>query len=451
MVLSSITYIMNQEFLQATESGNKETVLALYSKVNNNVKQNAIIIGLKHKQNDIVKELLSKDTSQINYNKLLLHALFYGAFDIIPLLVERGADLHFKNEYALKWLATCGKMASAGFLIDRDADIYSDNNFLLEWASQTGEIEMVKLLLENGIDFHKNNDSALILAAKHGHLEIVKLYVESCRDDHCMIPEDLFSDNVNIVFRIDKHENGYNDKMVNSHIQFNKNKGIAIGKALDNKHYPIVNYLAENGAVINNNSIINAFREHNNEMAIYLIDKSQLQNPADILSVACRSGNMVIVKYMIETKGIDPNSMRSIYRQEFKSDILSYLLDNGLDKTIAMEGVLSMSMPDIETLETYCKILVEKGVSPIELVNYALDNRMKYDLISYIIEHYKIDVRSVHIPKYTSYEIDAYISRKKLITTIRKNVIMLLKYLTPSSLIIFGFFKYLRYIKLIGN
>ena len=46
----------------------------------------------------------------------------------------------------------------------------------LRCAAENGHFEVVKLLVEKGADIHALNDYALRYAAENGHLEVVKLF-----------------------------------------------------------------------------------------------------------------------------------------------------------------------------------------------------------------------------------------------------------------------------------
>ena len=49
----------------------------------------------------------------------------------------------------------------------------------LLWASENGYLEVVKLLIENGADVSAKDNYALRWASRYGHLEVAKLLIEN--------------------------------------------------------------------------------------------------------------------------------------------------------------------------------------------------------------------------------------------------------------------------------
>ena len=47
------------------------------------------------------------------------------------------------------------------FLIDNGADIRVRNDYALTWSAKNSRLDVLKLLIENGADIHSDNDSAL--------------------------------------------------------------------------------------------------------------------------------------------------------------------------------------------------------------------------------------------------------------------------------------------------
>ena len=63
-------------------------------------------------------------------------------------------------------------------LVENDADVHDKNDEALRLASWKGHLEVVKYLVEHGADVHAQNDEALRWASRYGHLKVVK-YLES--------------------------------------------------------------------------------------------------------------------------------------------------------------------------------------------------------------------------------------------------------------------------------
>ncbi len=84
-------------------------------------------------------------------------------------------------------------------------------------VSKEGNLEIVQLLIEHGVNIHEKKDEAMREAAYHGQLEVIKLLVANDGDIHIKNEEAL-------AFAVSCHTN--------------------------NGHSEVINYLLENGAVI---------------------------------------------------------------------------------------------------------------------------------------------------------------------------------------------------------
>ena len=86
-----------------------------------------------------------------------LHAAAYhGRTEIVRLLGEVGAEIHWRDEYGetALWVAAYrGRTGAAGALLDlgaRTEDGDNDGLTPLHWASAMGHVEVVQLLLDHG-------------------------------------------------------------------------------------------------------------------------------------------------------------------------------------------------------------------------------------------------------------------------------------------------------------
>ena len=61
---------------------------------------------------------------------------------------------------------------------------FQDKNEALTFASQEGHIDIVKYLVENGADIHARDELALREASENGHVEVVKFLLENGADIH---------------------------------------------------------------------------------------------------------------------------------------------------------------------------------------------------------------------------------------------------------------------------
>ncbi len=98
----------------------------------------------------------------------LHYAVLYGAAELIPLLLERGADVNAKDRTGLTPLhaaAMIGRAEEAVLLMDRGADKEARDKFgdtPLHFAAIHGQAGMVRLLHEAGADLSTRNDAGLM-------------------------------------------------------------------------------------------------------------------------------------------------------------------------------------------------------------------------------------------------------------------------------------------------
>jgi|GEM_PF-3334361 len=108
-----------------------------------------------------------------------------GQFDMVKLLVERGADVNARSFFppALVWACELGRLDIAQLLLDHHADVHAGGFYgedaPLKGAATSGNFELVQLLLEHNAFIHASDgtgpDAALRYAAQHGHTKIVHL------------------------------------------------------------------------------------------------------------------------------------------------------------------------------------------------------------------------------------------------------------------------------------
>jgi hypothetical protein len=89
----------------------------------------------------VSEKLVKAKNPQYFANEQLLFSAVNGNNDDLKNLINKGADLHYRNERALMR------------------------------AAELGKTEIVKLLVENGADFKLNNYEALRLSVKNNHIE----------------------------------------------------------------------------------------------------------------------------------------------------------------------------------------------------------------------------------------------------------------------------------------
>lgn len=211
-------------------------------------------------QNQLEKgyDINQKDES----NETLLHeASWSGNIELVKFLVEKGADINAQNselKTPLHIASYKGNLEIAKFLIEKKVNINAlDKNQRtpLRRAIGKNNLLMAKLLLENGanINLGKEPKSLFVPAVRKGNLEMVKLLLQY--------------DQGQKIF-----ENTKNDLL---HGASKKN------------HQDTVKFLVEKGADVNFQSA---------------------RNKVTPLSLAVKSGNKDIVKYLLDAGDLPPEN-----------------------------------------------------------------------------------------------------------------------------------------------
>ena len=75
----------------------------------------------------------------------------------------------------LIWASGNGHIEVVRELIRAGANVHARDDYALRYASKYGHIEVVRELLRAGADVHACDDYALRWASYHGHIEVVQL------------------------------------------------------------------------------------------------------------------------------------------------------------------------------------------------------------------------------------------------------------------------------------
>jgi ankyrin repeat protein len=82
-------------------------------------------------------------------NELLWFSAAEGKIDFVEYLLENGADIHYKRDYALRWACYKGHIEVVKFLLDSGADVHAFREDPLRNAKQQGHNKIVEILKDH--------------------------------------------------------------------------------------------------------------------------------------------------------------------------------------------------------------------------------------------------------------------------------------------------------------
>lgn len=215
--------------------------------------------------------------------------------EIIDLLLEKGADIHYDEDVALRNSAKNGNLEFVSFLVEKDADICAKKNYALKMSAENGHFDVVKYLVENEASIHADKDHALRWSAINGHYEIVEYLIE--------MEADIYANN-----------------------------NEALQRSAANGHYSVVYLLIKNGAYIHANndyalqiSVLNNYPK----IARFLIKNGAyvLVNYGTVIITCIENENHDLINYAL--KHCSLSKLKIMLKNTFFRDTLQdYLLEN---------------------------------------------------------------------------------------------------------------------------
>lgn len=107
---------------------------------------------------------------QADGNAALWNASFYKHFDVVRLLIDRGVDVNAKDGIALTYACAHADREMVEFLLNHGAKVNADDGAALAMAAGYDQVDIVNLLIERGADVNAGNGKPLLWAAEHGAL-----------------------------------------------------------------------------------------------------------------------------------------------------------------------------------------------------------------------------------------------------------------------------------------
>ena len=146
----------------------------------------ALRLAALNRHTNVVRLLLDSGADvDANSGIALYMASFEGDVEVARLLLHRDADIHLRNDAALR-VAVEGRggrhLAMVRFLLDQGANVHALDDEPLVTAVVREDLEMVRLLLDRGADARANGNQPLIVAIGVGNLDVIKLLIERGAD-----------------------------------------------------------------------------------------------------------------------------------------------------------------------------------------------------------------------------------------------------------------------------
>jgi len=123
-------------------------------------------------------------TEQKKLDNRLIDAACSGHTETVKLLLASGADVHAKDDWALRLAASSGHTETVQVVLASSANVHALDGEALVMAAWNGHTETVQTLLVAGAVVNAEGDLALRWAAFWGHTETVQVLAE-----HIFAPE----------------------------------------------------------------------------------------------------------------------------------------------------------------------------------------------------------------------------------------------------------------------
>jgi ankyrin repeat protein len=276
-----------------------------------------------------IKLYLSEETKRY-INIAMQKAIQYGHIEIVNFLVENGIDINSlwidmddKFTSPITEAVKYGHYSIVQFCIDKGAYVHINYNLPMYVAVKYGHIEIMKLLKLHGADIHYDDKKYIEQAAMHNHIDIVK-YLINTEGDSPFAAKEL---------------------------------GLKI--ASEYGHLDIVNFLVENGALIDH---YDEFDERDSALAY-----------------AANKGHLDIIKYLLE-KGADIHYaddnafIRAIEGKQFNAAKL--LIEKGANinaqNSAAIDWLITFQYTDSEYVKLL-KLLIKNNASMIDEQKQEID------------------------------------------------------------------------------
>jgi len=95
---------------------------------------------------------------------------------MLKIFIKNDVDIHFKNEYMLRFACMYGSHDIVKFLLKNGADIHYNDDEALRCASGLYKMKICELLLKNGADKTKFNQYGLEFARRYNVYQVTRFF-----------------------------------------------------------------------------------------------------------------------------------------------------------------------------------------------------------------------------------------------------------------------------------
>lgn len=145
----------------------------------------------------LIQLTISKGADILSDSFFLIHTVHLKHFDLVPLLISLGADIHTNDDQILFDLITEYQLDLVKLILKSGANIHAQNKRILLHAVRVAQNEahllnILEILLQYAVDIH--NEEALVLACNREYSEVINLLLRhgadgsriyACRHNSC--------------------------------------------------------------------------------------------------------------------------------------------------------------------------------------------------------------------------------------------------------------------------
>jgi len=276
----------------------------------------------------------SKDIPFKDKNNALIYSAGFGKLDFVEYLLAAGADVHARDDYALRGASDNGHTEVIKLLLAAGADVHAGNDLALDWAKYKRHTEVVKVLkdhiakekrkkVKESVNEKFTQDSDPIADMNIGMIHQIKLWMESIGEsfrnkDHALACSAAYGklDFIEYLLAAGADVHTYDD--------------YALRYASENGHTKVVKVLLAVGADVhaNNDQALRGASKngHTEVVKVLLTAGADIHTENDkILQWASKNGHTEVVKILLAA-GADVHAMDDC--------ALRYASENGHTKVV---------------------------------------------------------------------------------------------------------------------